>query len=118
MTENKEFQSYLMKLPKKHSKFLCKFKCANHHLPIISGRFNSIRLEERLCTDCGIGEVGDEFHYLFKCSLFHNSRKMYLKPYYYRYPNTYKMTELFASNNKTVLLNLAKFIIEIMKHFK
>ena len=117
MTENKCTQSYLLKLPFRYYRVLCKFKCANHNLPVVRGRYNNIRIEDRICTQCNTNDVGDEFHYLFKCPYFHNLRKLYLKPYYYVFPSTYKMTKLFQNENYNVLLNLAKFVIEITKCF-
>merc|ERR1712082_74587 len=39
MTVAKKTQTYILKLPKKYVYILCKFKCANHRLPIVEGRY-------------------------------------------------------------------------------
>ena len=70
MTSQKELQYYLVKLPQKYSYTLCKFKCGNHKLPIIRGRYNDINIDDRKCELCQQNEIGDEFHYLFKCDFF------------------------------------------------
>ena len=41
MTVVKKTQNYILKLPKKYVYILCKFKCANHHLPIVEGRYTN-----------------------------------------------------------------------------
>ena len=39
-----------------------------HLLPIESGRYKKIPRVERLCPLCNRSEIGDEFHYLLKCT--------------------------------------------------
>ena len=39
----------------------------------------NIARENRICPLCNNGEIGGEFHYLFKCQYFGNQRKIYLK---------------------------------------
>ena len=69
MTEHKHLQSYLMNLPSQYMYAILKFKCANHRMPIVSGRHNGIPIDERKCNLCDLNDhfnkIGDEFHYLF-----------------------------------------------------
>ena len=97
---------------------LCKFKCTNHKLPIVTGRYQGIPVDERICTLCDIPDVGDEFHYLYKCSYFNDLRIRCLNRQYYINPNMEKTEQLFNVSNKTELLNLAKFIYQIVYKFK
>ena len=97
---------------------LCKFKCANHKLPIVTGRYEGLPVDERICTLCDIPDVGDEFHYLFKCNYFNDLRTRCLNTQYYIHPNMEKTKQLFNVSNKTELLNLAKFIYQIVYKFK
>ena len=55
-------------------------RCMNHRLPIEYGRgFFLLERVKRTCKLCRPGDLGDEFHYLFKCSyLMHNLRKLFL----------------------------------------
>jgi hypothetical protein len=65
---------------------------------------------------CDLKEVGDEFHYLFNCTMFSEHRKEYIKKYYWNKPSALKMAELLNSK-KGKLTNLCKFISVILAHF-
>jgi len=118
MTIVKKPQTYLLKLPKYYAYALCKFKCTNHHLPIVKGRYLNIPLDDRKCTICNLNEIGDEFHYLFKCTFFTAHRALYMMRYYYTQPNMFKMVQLFESTDYHDMLNLAKFTDIIVKQFR
>ena len=45
-----------------------KMRISCHLLPIESGRYKKIPRVERLCPLCNRYEIGDEFHYLLKCT--------------------------------------------------
>ena len=118
MTTQKEVQYYLLKLPKQYSQSLCKYKCGNHKLPIVVGRYNNVLIDDRKCELCHQNDIGDEFHYLFMCPFLHETRKRFIKKYYYVNPSAFKMTQLFTCMNYSIMLNLAKFIQIILEHFK
>ena len=118
MTVQKQLQKYLVKLPRQYMYAMCKLKCANHKMPIVIGRYSNIPVDERICNICQLNEIGDEFHYLFKCSYFNEHRCKFVKRYYYIHPNMHKMTQLFNDTNDKELINLAKFINIIITHFK
>ena len=118
MTVVKKTQNYILKLPKKYVYILCKFKCANHRLPIVEGRYTGIPVHERTCTLCTTNDIGDEFHYLFNCAFFHSQRVKYVMRYYYTNPSTQKMMQLFESLDYQEMVKLAKFADIIMSQFK
>ena len=118
VTVQKELQYYLLNLPEKYAYDLCKFRCGNHKLPIVRGRFQNLTIDERVCRLCQLNDVGDEFHYVLRCPFFHENRKKFVKKYYYCNPNTLKMTQLFSYKNYKTMLNLAKFTKIIMDYFK
>ena len=117
MTEHKILQKYF-KLPRQYMYALCKFKCANSKIPAIVGRYTNKPLEDRTCTVCESGEIGNEYHYLFKCSKFNEERSKYIKEYFINNPSEYKMNQLFNKSSRKQLLNLAKFVYEVMQVFK
>ena len=102
---------------KKYRIIMTRFRTNNNRLPINSGRFNDIESTKRFCPLCDCDEIGDEFHYLFKCSFFTNDRTKYIKPCYTNLPNTLSMRKLMNSDNKEELVNLAKFMQIIMEQF-
>ena len=93
--------------------------CAGRaHLPIVSGRYSNIPRNMRFCNLCNLQSLGDEFHYLFECPFFANDRNLFLKRYFIRRPNTFKMDQLFNSTHIKTILNLVKFCRKITKHFE
>ena len=115
--ENFRLEDYLTTLPQNIWTRLLKFRTSNHHLPVETGRWNNIPLEDRMCTLCNNNDIGDEFHYLFTCPFFNNSRKTLLKPYYYNKPNTLKFKQLMTDNKISIRKKLCKLIKEITDRF-
>ena len=56
---------------------LCKFRCGNTNIPIVSGRYQTVNRSERTYNLCDAGVMGNEFHYIFKCKAFSLERKLY-----------------------------------------
>jgi hypothetical protein len=51
-------------LPLKAFKTFLRFRLGCHDLPLDTGRRQGIPRNERFCTKCSLGVVGDEFHFL------------------------------------------------------
>ena len=117
--ENLQPELYLTKLESKFATSLCKFRCLNHWLPVVAGRYKNITRTKRKCDLCLTGDVGDEFHYIFICSYFTAERTNFIDQKYITGTNTQKMKlkHLFNSENEIELQNLAKFTKIIMCHF-
>ena len=62
-------------------------------------------------------ELGDEFHYIFKCNAFSANRKKLILPYFVEKPNSIKFQELFESTDPEILSKLANFTQVVMKSF-
>lgn len=92
------FESYLSKTPKNLLNYITRFRTRNHRLPIEIGNWNRTPVNERYCTTC-VNKLGDEFHYLFECSLFNSLRKKYIKNYFYIRPSTFKLDKLMTTND-------------------
>ena len=65
---------------------------------------------DRICTLCNAGLIGDEFHYLLECTYFNDNRKNFLGENYCVRPNTMKYKNLKSTKNVPVLRNLCQFI--------
>ena len=89
------YEPYLNILSLKNRKVFTRFRLCNHRLPIETGRWLNIPREERICNMCNQGCIGDEFHYLFKCTVLNDLRKRYLSTYCCKHPNVIKMNQLF-----------------------
>ena len=116
--QNFHFEKYLIELPKRERIILCKFRCSNHKLPIVSGRYSNVPRDMRICTLCNMKVMGDEFHYLFQCPFFEKDRKLLLKKYFIKRPSSFKMNQLFNTTSHKSRLNLVKFCHIIMNCFR
>ena len=68
--------------------------------------------DERICTVCDSGEVGDELHYLLNCSNENvkRNRTKYVDKYYTHHPNVPKFCSLVNMTSKSKNVKFAKFI--------
>jgi hypothetical protein len=55
-----------------------KIRVSDHSLEIESGRYKNITKEERICKNCNLNEIGDEYHFFLKCTANHSLRILYL----------------------------------------
>lgn len=109
-----EQSKYISILPTALCKLFMRFRTRNHRLPIETGRWSSIPVNQRLCSYCN--ELGDEFHYLLTCKHFETERKHYLKRYYYTHPNIIKFEQLMNLKKYDDLIKLCIFIKRITKN--
>ena len=109
------YESYLHTTPRSLLFPLIRFRTRNHRLPIETGNWNRTPINDRKCQTCN--KIGDEFHFLFECVTLENERKQYIKPYFYRHPNMFKLEKLFNTNSKKVFLNLCKMIKTILNQY-
>ena len=56
--------------------------------------------------------VEDEYHFILVCPSYVDFRKLYIKPYYYKCPSTYKLVQLLGTNNIKQLCNLGKYLFK------
>lgn len=106
-------EKYVFTLPVKLRKILMKFRTSNHRLPVETGRWYGIPLNERMCTYCNKGEIGDEFHFILQCPNFSQSRKKFIDKCYYERPNVLKFSNLMSTQNIKMLKKLCIFISHI-----
>ena len=116
---NLKLEKYLLELNTSDRINLCKFRCRNSKIPVVVMGYAHLNIpyEQRICTDCNLNEVGNEYHYIMKCNFFHSSRQKYLADSIWINPNELKFSNLFKSTNVATLRNLAKFVRDINKKF-
>ena len=111
-----KFENYLIKLPTPQALNLFKLRTCNTRFPIEVGRWTRTPYNERYCHLCNSIDLGDTFHYLFKCNKFSDLRNKYIKRYYRVNPNMLKFTQLMQSENVTTLKNLSTLTINLIKN--
>ena len=84
---------YVAKCINKYDRsFLAKFRCGILHLRIETGRFNGLKLEERICQCCNSSKVESELHFLCECSKYTELRNKMFQKVTERYPEFPVMT--------------------------
>ena len=113
-----EREYYLSHLPYDLRLAMSRIRTCNHKLPIEARRYgvNRADREDRICTKCNGGEVGDEFHFILTCTnpQLLDLREKYISPYYSVSPTMEKLLELFNNRGKK-LFKLARYVVEGLK---
>ena len=112
------FETYITILEKKYWCPLIRFRLSNHNLPIETGRWENVTIQNRICPLCNNFDIGDEFHYIFTCTFFKNERNRFLPSFCQSKPNIYKLLKLFNSKKAGVLRRRSIFCSLIMNFFK
>ena len=111
-------EPYLTLLEPKYAIPISKFRCNNHRMPIVTGRYANINRLARVCALCNLGDVGDEYHYLLRCPYFCHQRKLFLKPEHICHANAkITMKHVLTSDNTEELIDLSKLIKHILDKF-
>ena len=75
------YEEYLNLTNFHQKRLISKLRCSDHNLEVEKGRHKPANLrkrrDERLCIYCNNGEVEDEKHFLYRCTLYSEIRKSY-----------------------------------------
>ena len=61
-------ESYLYRIPFKFARYILKLRTCNHKLEIEVGRYTNLERHERICKNCTLNVLGDEYHLFYECS--------------------------------------------------
>lgn len=100
---------YINVLPDNLIRTFLAFRSRNHKLPIETGRWSGIPLNERKCTFCN-EDIGDEYHFIMQCKYFKKNRDELIDPFFSTNPNVLKYSQLMNTTNTKQLINLCNFI--------
>jgi hypothetical protein len=100
---------------KKYRIALARFRTSSHELLIETGRHMNLLRADRICRNCNLNLIENEYHFLLICPKYRDLRKEYLKRYYYTWPNIQKFTSLLTNNSTSSLINLAKYIYNALR---
>lgn len=114
-----KFENYLIFLPEKLRQNFINFRLCNHKLPIETGRWRNIDRNLRKCTLCDSNNLGDEFHYLYRCSFFDEERRTIAPFIRKRSANCFMFSKLlFYEENHSILKKTCKFLGTILTTFR
>lgn len=106
-----ELEPYLHKLYiDKYRIALTKFRLSSHNLQIEKGRHEGIARNDRICQNCTMGVIENEYHFLLACPKYYDLRNKLLKPYFCHWPTIHKFKSLLSTTNINELINLSKYI--------
>ena len=68
-----------LNLSRNERSVLSQLRCSILPIQIEIGRFNNLKIEERLCPICNTGSIETEYHFLFECPKYQNSREEFYR---------------------------------------
>ena len=86
-------------------------------MPIETGRWFNIDINERYCTLFNKNEIGDEFHLLFQCDTLRGQRNIFLPSDFINHASTLKLSVLFNIHSLNKLIIISKLIKLIIGKF-
>ena len=71
-----KLEEYLDKVQNKNQRRkLTHFRISNHKLKIEYRRYQNIPRDERLCSNCDMETVEDEYHFIFDCQCYETQKE-------------------------------------------
>ena len=110
-----QIEKYLLSLDNSLKYNLAKFRTRTHYLPVTKARFNKDDPIDVSCPLCESGKIGDEYHYLFTCEFFRNSRAKFIPKCLMSNESPDRMKKIFMDEEN--LGNIAHSAKIIMKVF-
>lgn len=106
-----ESEKYLLCLNNdKYRKALSRLRCSAHNLEIEEGRYRNVDRQDRICKQCNMKVLENEYHFTLVCPRYHDLRRAILPKYYCNWPTNHKFVGLMKSSQSGVLFKLAKFV--------
>ena len=101
---------YINELPEYLKLAMFQFRIGSRHLPTNNYTNSDVTTTSKMCTACNKSVTGDEFHFLFKCEKLKDIRLKYLPVSTVRPWTMHAFINLLQNSDKTVLIQLSKFI--------
>ena len=76
--DNRKLEPYLYKLSTSNRIYLSKIRCRSNYMPVFKV-YKHMDTYDTKCNVCDKNIIGDKFHYLFICPVFHEDRNKLLK---------------------------------------
>ena len=92
-------------------KALIQFRMGTYKLPVNNRKHFNIPRADRHCTTCDKSVMGDEIHFLYKCTRLKNLRAKYLfSPDIRRESNVFNFENIMQTNDPETIGNLAVYL--------
>ena len=118
-----KFEKYLQMDNFEHRRAITKIRSSSHKLEIETGRWCNIPRENRICQNCALNKVEDEFHLLFECQMHVAERTKLFDVLKYKmniglppsHPQEETIKNIFSTDDLTALNAFGKFISDALK---
>ena len=84
----------------------CKFRSYSNNLSIVASRYTNVERKDRLCIQCTMSMIEDDYHVLLVCQKYRHLRQKLFTPYFCKWPSLQKFTTLMSSSSPKALLKL------------
>ena len=98
-----------------HFYSLARFGCSTHKLAIEEGRYRNQERNNRICEQCNLHMIENEFHFLLICPSYTELRNTHIPRYYRTWPTLTKFKLLIDTNSEMKIRNLATFLYHAFK---
>jgi len=98
-------------------KALSRLRLSSHGLNIETGRYHPrVPRHRRLCTQCGLSDIEDEYHFILVCNKYLNVRNQYMPRYYREHPTIAKYSQLMSDlqTDHVLSLGVSQFIVKAL----
>ena len=111
------FEYYLFEVKEfKLRRYIAKVRLSSHDFQIEKGRYDRTPVEERLCTNCNLRCVEDEYHVLLQCPRYKDDRQRFKEEVFKIEPNfSMELNSILGSNNGRILFCLGKYLQKIFR---
>ena len=111
-----KIETYLIcNIDKKYQCVLSKFRLYSNNVSIETGRYTNVERKDRLCIQCTMSMIEDDYHVLLVCPKYRHLRQKLFTPYFCKWPSLQKFTTLMSSSSPQTLLKLSKFLFLVFK---
>ena len=113
---NVNSNDYLFSLPNNHLRSnITRLRLSSHVLNVERGRWKKIVYADRKCNICD--DIEDEYHFVVRCTRFHNLRIKYLPKSLYTNPSMLKFTQFLNSKDLNKMKRLGIFLYQAFNKY-
>lgn len=105
-----QFEKYLSFHDLYSRKMITQIRSDTSKLAIEKGRFHGIDRINRLCQNCTVNVIEDEYHFILTCPKYRTLGLKYLPNYYKRWPSIKKFMNLMTTGTRKTLPKLGLYI--------
>ena len=110
-------EPYLMELSPAVRRSFTRLRLSSHCLQVEMGRYPPrVPAARRLCRQCDISDVEDEFHFVLRCRRHQALRAAHIPRHYWARPNMLTFIDLMSSDDPVIRRKLGLYVHQAMQN--